>query len=746
MNYRDLLNEKQYEAVSTDAQYVRIVAGAGSGKTRVLTHRIAYLISEFNVRPYQILAITFTNKVAKEMKTRVNNMIPDCQKDLTIRTFHSFAAYFLRLEINNINYPSSFTILDEEDQTKLIKDIAVSMGYQRKDKIVGRALNYISSKKLKSLYPEDIVIKHENFEGEKDCLEIYKMYEENKARAFSLDFDDLLLKTNYILENFPFIRIKWQNKYLHILIDEFQDTNDVEYKLISLLMNQDTSLYVVGDPDQTIYTWRGANQRIILDLKDIFPSIVTITLERNYRSTQNILTAANKLISHNKLRLKKNLYTESTSGEPIHIRSASNGKLEAEFVAREIQFLVKSKGYSYSDIAILYRSNYLTLEFESALTSKNIPYQIFGGLKFYQRREIKDVLAYFRLLINKKDNISFERIANTPRRGVSENTLTLLKEEAGSKNLSLYEYVESVDEKNTNISKKAFNSLKTMVTLLNDVSKKLDTDDEVFSKLLHDLLVDLSYFEYLRKDDDGDDRVDNVNMLFEDLRHYLKNNPESSMEEYLQNIALLSAQDEIVDGEYVSMMTVHTAKGLEFPIIFLVKFNDSIFPNARALMEGGYNALEEERRLAYVAMTRAKQHLYLSFSSDYSFVVGSSLKPSQFFAECGQPLKENTIGSIYGKDNYRAKPISYSFDDGCNSSFESDVPKKQIIPQPPKPTSNGYTEDDFKIGETIYHRKYGKGTIVAFEGDNIIRVNFESEGEKSLLCNHPAVSKGDNFA
>ena len=432
MNFEKELNEKQYEAVTTSYPNVRVIAGAGSGKTRVLTYRIAYLISELNVKPWRILAITFTNKVANEMKTRVVKMIPEAEKDLTIKTFHSFAAMFLRREIGNINFPASFTILDEEDQTKLIKDIVAELGFRRGDKIVGRAINYIGAQKLQERYPEDITISKEVFEDEKLCLQIYTRYEEEKNKQLCLDFDDLLLKTNYILENFPMVRMRWQDHIDHILIDEFQDTNDIEFKLVKLLSKPSTCHYVVGDPDQTIYTWRGANQDIILNLQKTYLDMETIILNRNYRSTKNILDSANRLIAHNKLRVKKDLYTEQVGGEPIITHKSPSSKSEADYVAREIRKLVQIDGYSYRDIAILYRSNYITMDFEAALVKNQIPYRIFGGQKFYQRREIKDVLAYFHLITNMKDDISFERIINVPRRGIGDTTVNIVKAEACS--------------------------------------------------------------------------------------------------------------------------------------------------------------------------------------------------------------------------------------------------------------------------------------------------------------------------
>ena len=741
MNYQNDLNENQYNAVTTEAQHVRVIAGAGSGKTRVLTYRISYLISELGVDPWKILAITFTNKVANEMKSRVLKMIPEASNDLTIRTFHSFAAFFLRHEISILGFPSSFTILDEEDQTKLVKDIAAEMGFKRGDKIVGVTLGYIGKQKLLEKYPDDITIVKPAFEDEKTCLEIYQRYEEEKYKNYALDFDDLLLLTNRILEDYPDIRTKWQNKIDHILIDEFQDTNDVEYKMVKFLKKPEASLYVVGDPDQTIYTWRGANQNIILDLNKKYYDMITIVLDRNYRSTQAILNAANKLIAHNKLRVTKNLYTKENLGNPVNVHSSPSGRLEADYVAREIKKLKDYGGYEYKDIALLYRSNYITMDFEQALTRYQIPYKIYGGTKFYQRREIKDVLSYFHLIVNTKDDISFSRIMNVPKRGIGEASEQLIKEEAKAANKSLYEYIRDVNPKESEILPRILNSLKTMITNIEIARNDIAKNEEVFSKILEDMIWSLGYQEYLLKEDDGDERVDNVRALFEDIRHYLKNNPESTFDEYLQNIALLSAQDEVVDGDYVTLMTVHTAKGLEYPVIFVVRFNQGVFPNMRAMNEGGYLAIEEERRLAYVAMTRAKQKLYLTLSNDYSYVIQSSLGPSQFLKESGNEVLVTRENNIFKSNKKPERQKVFTFDDGDHLSFEDETPKyKQDFDD----VKNDV--ESWHVGDVVIHKKLGRGVVIALEGDDIIRVNFEEHGEKSILGTHPSVSKGGHDA
>ena len=731
------LNDKQLEAVETASQHVRIVAGAGSGKTRVLTYRISYLISQLHIRPWKILAITFTNKVANEMKNRVINIVPEANRDLTIRTFHSFAAMFLRMEIGAIGYPSNFTILDEEDQLKVIKDIADEFGYRRTDPIVKQTINYISHCKLNEKYPDEVKIGIEKFENEKTCLEFYQRYEEIKEKQYALDFDDLLLRTNQILSSFPAIRMKWQDRYDHILIDEFQDTNDTEFKLISLLMKSTSTLYVVGDPDQTIYTWRGANQDIIIKLDKRYPDLETIILNENYRSTQSILDSANKLIAHNKLRVPKDLFTNNGKGDAIIVKNLDSSTAEAAYVAREILSLTGPGGFKLSDIAILYRSNYITLEFEKAFMAKSIPYVIYGSLKFYQRAEIKDVLAYFRLVNNTKDDISFERIINVPRRGIGDKTIQAIKDLANTNNLSIFDLIKS-DILAKYISPRNVNSLKSLVMRIELTQTRLKENDEIFSKTLEELIGDIGYYDYLKDQDDGEDRIENVKSLFEDIRHYLKSNPESSFDEYLQNVALVSAQDDMKEGDHVTLMTAHTAKGLEFPVVFVVKLNQGVFPNNRALNESGFKAMEEERRLAYVAMTRAKKRLYLTLSGGYSYVLKGELGASQFLAESGNPIAKPNSSYSFDRGNNRGYTSQYSYDQVKNNrsfSFD-DEPIRQDFSQ----VTNDVSFWD--IGDIVIHKKLGRGVVVAVEDDSIIKVDFDEHGVKTILGNHPMVSKG----
>ncbi|MCQ2802204.1 MAG: UvrD-helicase domain-containing protein [Bacilli bacterium] len=735
MQYQDYvssLNEKQLSAVTSNEQYLRIVAGAGSGKTRVLTYRISYLISEMNVRPWKILAITFTNKVANEMKERVVSLVGDVNKDLTIKTFHSFAAMFLRREISVLGYPLNFTILDEEDQVKVIKDIASEMGYKKNDPIVKQALNYIGINKLDEKYPDDITIKIPRFDNEKVCLEIYERYEDVIRRQYALDFDDLLIKTNLIMDNYPLVKQKWRDRFDFVLIDEFQDTNKIEYKLIKNILKPSSSLTVVGDPDQNIYTWRGAKQDIIVDLHKEFPTLKTFVLEQNYRSTQTILDSGNKLISNNKLRVPKNLFTKNGKGNDVEVRCCGSGALEASFVAREINMLVNSKKYKYSDIAILYRSNYITLEFEKEFMAKSIPYVIYGGTKFYQRMEIKDVIAYFRLINNFKDDISFERIINVPKRGIGEKSIDLIKKSALTANLSIYEYLSTPEAKDS-LPPKIYIALSSLIMAIEVVKTKLKDDTEIFSKTLEDFINDIGYYNYLNELDDGEDRLANVKSLFDDIRHYLKSNPDSTFDEYLQNVSLVSSQDDITEGQHVKMMTVHTAKGLEFPVVFIVRLNQGVFPNNKSLLESGYTAMEEERRLCYVAITRAKEKLYLSFAEGYSYVSQEYLSESQFIKESGNQvskIQETTFSKTFSNDygfTKQVRPTSYKINDEVQHQDFS-----QVV--------NDVTS--WQVGDVVIHKNLGKGIVIKVEDEMIIQVDFESCGIKTILGNHPAVSKG----
>jgi DNA helicase-2/ATP-dependent DNA helicase PcrA len=720
IDFKSSLNDKQYEAVTTDGQFVRIIAGAGSGKTRVLTYRIAYLLSELQVHPTSILAITFTNKVAKEMRERAKKIVPNVSESLKIMTYHSLGARFLRKEIRVLNYPLSFTILDDDDQLKLIKNIAVEKGYRKGDDIVQLAMRYIGNKKTYGEMPSDIKIDEERFPNERLCLEFYEAYEKKLTAMSTLDFDDLILKTIEILKRFPDIRTRWQQSISHILIDEFQDTNDVQYDLVKLLMRQGTCLYVVGDPDQTIYTWRGANQQIILDMDKKYET-ETIILNRNYRSSKNILNVANLLIAKNKARVKKDLFSENAQGVEVLAYRGQRNTDEAEWVLSRIRKLQATHAdFKYHDVAVLYRANYLTLPFEKEFNRMNIPYRIFGGIRFYQRKEIKDVLAYFRLLSNKKDDISFLRIINVPRRGIGDVTVEQLQKEANQQGLSLYDYVEHINEFDTELKTKTIVSLDFMLKVIEKYRIKITENLEAFSEILRNYIIELGYYDEL-KEEDEEGRLENVDALFDDVLRYVNDNPASGFENYLENVALTSAQDDVQDGDFISMMTIHTAKGLEFKHVFVIGLNQGIFPSVRTLNEDAFLGMEEERRLCYVALTRAQESLCLSCSGDYSYTLQTTMIPSQFFEEAG-------VRFIKASDSYERGSMQHTFVD----LFKDDTQKVTIQ------TNN---ISDWKVGDGVAHDAFGLGVVITIIDTEIIEVMFDTLGKKKLIANHPKLKR-----
>ena len=740
MDFKKSLNERQFEAVTTAYPFVRIVAGAGSGKTRVLTYRIAYLISEMNFAPWRILAITFTNKVANEMRERIIKLVPEVGSSLKILTFHSFCARFLREEIGVIGYPSTFTIFDEDDQEKLMKTIAADRGLRRSDEIVRLTLNFLAKHKMEGRYPEDVDEKTIKFyKRNEECLDFWIEYETRMKKMLALDFDDLLIKTVNILRDFSQVRSKWQKRFDHILIDEFQDTNDIQAHLLHLLMRKDTCLYVVGDPDQTIYTWRGANQGIILDTAytyfdkhmHIIPAIdnemETIILNRNYRSTQTILDAANALISHNKMRVEKELFTENEKGSAVMQYQARTIDDEASWVVEQITRLAREQvNFSFSQVAVLFRAAYLTLPLEKALTRRQIPYVVYGGIRFYQRAEVKDVLAYWRIINNPNDEVSFLRIINIPRRNLGDQSLNLLKNKARENEYSVYEFLKYTEAGKWGLRPSTTKNIDQLLSIIDEYKKKLNDNYEAYSELLREYIADVGYLEYLRNLEDGADRLENIDALIDDVRSYLKVNPTSNFEEYLQNVTLLSAQDDIEDSNRLLLMTVHTAKGLEFPYVFVFGLNEGVFPSNRTLEESAYIGEEEERRLCYVAFTRAQKELYLSCNNDYSFVLNARNLPSRFFKEAGLMFH---VPKRYGGSFLADIPI---FTDSKNNKQEK--PPVVLVDQPVK-------METWQVGDKVRHDTFGIGVVEEVIGETIIAVEFINEGRKKLMGNHPAIHK-----
>ena len=744
MDFSNLLNEDQLAGVTTSSQYVRIVAGAGSGKTRVLTYRITHLIENLHIPSFQIMAVTFTNKAANEIKERVNKQIdPDKTKNIFLGTIHSWCARFLRFEAERINYPKNFTILDDEDQLQIMKEVFASRGQSKNDPKIKQVLAWISSKKTEGLQYKDLKDRQWPNQEIKTFVQIFKEYEEILYARKSLDFDDLLLKTIEILDTYPQVRNKYTQYIKHILVDEFQDINDVQFNLIRLLMDKETTLYVVGDPDQTIYTWRGANNRIILELEKSLREInenaelQTIYLNKNYRSTKKILDAANKLIVHNNERLKKDLIPVNGDGEAITFMNARTTQEEAVSLVNTIMDLHKNKGVKYKDIAVLYRANYLSRTLESVLLNYRIPYKIYGGMKFFQRKEIKDIIAYFRLVVNDFDDTAFERIINVPKRGIGPGTLEKITDAAVSLGQTKYSYIsENLNDSPLTPKQKA--SMATMVQGIRRIRNEIENHDKDLVQHLKDFLtLDLGYYAYLKEDDESkyDDRKANVDALFYDLQTAMNEDSSLEFSDFVNNAILQSSQDEVNSGDFVSLMTVHTAKGLEYDYVFIYTFSQGVFPSERSVSESK-SGMEEERRLAYVAITRAKKKLYITSNQDYSFMLQGPLRPSVFIKEAG-------IGTYSSTDSFRS-----SFLQGKNPYFKpKGLQQKDVGPKASvfnASDSNGVT--DWKVGDRAEHTKFGKGTVssvIPSGNKQLIIIQFDNSefGKKTFMGTHVSIKR-----
>lgn len=703
MEYLNSLNDEQKRAVVSMNKYIRVNAGAGSGKTRVLTSKIAYLINEFGISENAILAITFTNKVAKEMKERVSKMLDKETTTATISTYHSFCARVLREDIPSLDekYNRNFTIIDDEDQVSICKELLKQEKIDKLDLNHKELLNFISYYKCLGIPPHMV----ETFDNNNSLKKnLYLKYEEYLSEHTYLDFDDLLLKTVSLFEKSDRIRKKWSNRYQYILVDEFQDTNDIQYRLLRYLINDDTYLFVVGDPDQTIYTWRGANIKLIMNLGLDFKDVEDITLERNYRSTQYILNAANSLIKVNKNRLDKNLYSNQNEGKKPVFFDAESTEKEAEWVTNKILDL-RGQGYNYKDIAILYRSSYYTRNFEQIFMKRKLPYRIFGGLRFYQRKEIKDALAYLRIVTNENDDQALLRIINVPRRGVGEKAISNLVEDSQKYGNSIYRVVKA----NIDAFKKSdlINELCNAIELARFEFKE---NVRPFSDIMNDLLKHVGYIDMLSEDEEeNENRLQNIDELGSVLMDIQKESPEKTIEEILQDIALYSAQDDIVDGDYISMMTVHTAKGLEFPVVFVVGLGEGVFPNQRAVFDKE-DGIEEERRLCYVAVTRAMKECYLTSNSGYSYVMNSHMECSRFVNEMGDNITKLS----------KNKKPSFLFSESTNK-----ITSKKYNQPIGRTFGTSESQVSYRPGMLIEHTAFGEGVIISVEG-SAIRVAFKN--------------------
>lgn len=673
------LNQKQLAAVTTNSAVTRVIAGAGSGKTRVLVLRIMYLLQ--TVKPENIVAITFTNKAANEMKERIIAWSNYDISLLTVSTIHSLCLKILRFHGHFLGIRPNFNICDTDDQKKILKDLIKKHDLDAFDKSSG-LISLISNYKLHG-YDIYSQIDVDESEFNAQFAKLFTLYHQRLEQNNALDFDDLILKAVLCLKKNDFVLNYWSDKFWHILVDEFQDVDHNQMELINLLASKHKNLYVVGDPDQTIYTWRGADVSIINNLNRKYLDVETIVLNENYRSSQNILKCANLLIGHNKDRIDKELYSNYVNNYEVEWHSFLNSYEQAEYIGLEIKKMVDSQQVNYSDIAILYRSNYLSRSLENQLVNYKIPYRIIGGINFYARSEIKDVLSYLRVALL-EDDLAFLRIANVPKRKIGDKTLEKLDEYAAEHKLSYYQ------------AAKNFSQFNAFLSVIDSIKQDLDLDFEI---LMDKLLLKSGLADYYRSLKE-EERLENINELINDGKEYFFQNETASLADYLDHVSLYS-ETKNAGSDSVSLMTIHSAKGLEFKVVFIASFNDGILPNNRSMLESGANGLEEERRLAYVAMTRAKERLVCVDNRDRSFDFSTRLLSSRFLNECidGLNYVDHTIINI--RPEYKPEVIDY------------------------RPLN-------LNIGQLVDHVDYGRGRIISIDNDQV-DVDFSLGFRKTLM-------------
>ncbi len=714
MNLLDGLNQHQKEAVLAQEQYLRIIAGAGSGKTRVLTTRIAHLIEERGIYPNRILAITFTNKAANEMKERVRRQLNDPNMAVWISTIHSLCVRILREDIVAMDIPRNFTVMDQDDQKSILKEAYKLFEIDKGNLSFYSMLNYISNNKSADISIERAYVLAGDLHGEKSKAKVYEYYCNRQKEMYALDFDDLLLVTVKLLKQFPTIRQKWGSRFHHILVDEFQDIDSVQYELIQFLAQTENSILVVGDPDQTIYTWRGADVNIIMNFEKSYPTCKTIFLNQNYRSSDKILQGANSVIRCNRNRIEKELYTQRVQEELITHYSSTSEEYEAYWIASKISEL-HQKGKSYKDIAILYRSNYLSRAIERSLLDERVPYIIYGGIKFYERAEIKDALCYLRM-ITAADDLALQRIINKPKRGLGKKSLDAIFDHARAEGTSMYEALL----KEIPLSGKAKVTVEKFVEMV-ERWRKLADDKPVF-EVLEMVLRDSGYHDMLSENQETE-RMENLKELMNDIQTFMVNYPESTLDEYLQLVSLYGERDDNLQDDVVQLMTIHAAKGLEFDTVFVCGLSDGVFPSERSMAEGN-QGVEEERRLAYVAFTRAKNKLYLTESSGFSFVLSKARVPSRFIDE----LDDETV-----------EHLGATFDHGKRSDFV--LKQEPLAPKPTMTTLKKGTATRWKKGELVTHGKFGDGVVMSYD-KGMVEIAFAyPHGVKKMLSSHPSIKR-----
>jgi len=716
------LNEQQIAAVKCSIGNKLILAGAGSGKTRVLTCRVAELINKFEVRPSNILALTFTNKASNEMKQRLEKLLKISSQGLWFGTFHGICRRLLKIHWKEAGINEHFTILDSQDQLRIIKRVIKSKNLDE---------NLYDPKVLQSFIntQKDKGRRYNNINNDDDKYrDIFRDYDTACRQTNSVDFADLILLTYEMFKNNNQVLAYYNKRFKNIMVDEFQDTNTLQFNLLKLLNGTDGSLYAVGDDDQSIYGWRGARSKNIKFFEEEFKEVELFKLEQNYRSTNEILSVANSLIANNKERLGKNLWTDTEKGNPVYLYEAYNGDDESNFIIEKIQEHV-SNGGKRSDIALLYRSNFLSRRLEEELNSRSIPYKIFGGFRFFERAEVKDVIAYLRLSVNTSDDAAFERTVNNPPRGLGEKTIQVIRDYAKSNSLSMWESINELDKTGIT-SMRAINALNGFINIINEL---INDSNNLDLKRLIEKAVSLStltkYYES-KKNEESLSKQENIEELLSTAERFYQNNIDSEdiLSEFLDNAALEAGEYQSKSHEDpVQLMTIHSAKGLEFPIVFLTGMDEGIFPNENRNLKTGF--LEEERRLCYVAITRAMQTLYITHANmRYMHGNNNFLIPSRFIGEIDDDLLE---------------PIRTNYNTAYKSHIKQKINTQDFEDYSQETDADNFSQEDsytyIKIGQRVRHMKFGKGVILSYtgKGDNLkIHINFESYGKKWLVLSY----------
>lgn len=733
----DKLNEMQKKAVLQTEGPVLILAGAGSGKTGALTVRIAHLL-ETGVKPWNILAITFTNKAAKEMRERVEKLVGDGARDMWISTFHSTCVRILRREIHHLDYENQFSIYDGDDQEKIMREAFKRLNMSTTDKSfsVKGAMAVISHLKEEMTSWEEYSQKvDKNDLKAVRIAKVYQTYQKMLKENNALDFDDLIYKTVLLFRSFPDVLEKYQDRFRYIMVDEYQDTNTSQYELVAMLANKHKNLCVVGDDDQSIYGWRGANIRNILDFEKDFPDTTVIKLEQNYRSTKKILEAANAVIHNNQTRKDKTLWTENDAGSILHIFKADNEYDECRFVAEKIQELEKA-GRKRNEMAVLYRTNAQSRAVEDQMVKKGIPYRLFGGVRFYERKEIRDILSYLKVMANPADTIALRRIINVPKRGIGETSLDKLAAFAEEQNIPLYGALARLDEITT---------LKTRIAKFKDfyeLFEHLREDAEGLSvaELIDAVVKRTGYLQILMAEgtDEALNRIQNIDEFVNKAAEFDKANPEGNLEGFLEEVALVADIDSYEEGEEaVALMTLHSAKGLEFPYVFIIGMEEGIFPGYRAVMYGGEKEIEEERRLCYVGLTRAKEELFLTHAKNrMQHGITQYNPPSRFLKEIPADLVDLPTRQV----SEMAKRY-----DAMTTMKNTAMGRKNVM-APAARFGMGGKKDmpaprdfqlDYGVGDKVRAPKYGIGTVVSVNpggADFEVEVSFGAKGTKKFMA------------